>query len=252
MFFVLSKTLYHLLMPSGMACVWAVLALWQGRRRRLFLGILCAWLLAFTNPWLANEALLWWETPPLTAVGTYSVGVLLSGMRNVDKSPRERVQFMQASDRLLQTVFLYRAGHIQKIIVTGADYIAWDGQIDSTKDELRQALVACGIPDSAIITEGRAVNTAENAAFTAQLLRQHFPQNPRVLLITSAFHGRRAAACFKKQGVAFDLYSCDFQSADRSRLSLLDFFPKARAMHYFELIGKEMIGMLVYRWRGQL
>lgn len=254
MFFVLSKTVYHLLMPSGLILILLLLAIWKVKwRKRALWGALILFLV-FTNSWLANQALRWWEVPPQTyeETNTYAVGVVLSGMRNVNKSPRNRVHFAASSDRLWQTIFLYRRGKIKHILLTGADYIDWKGDVDTTRTQLRDALIDCGIPPQAITFEPLATNTAENAAYTAELLRKKFPDAGKVLLITSAFHMRRSAACFRKQGVAFDTFSTDFRSGDSDYIRPAHLFPSPQALAHFELIGKEIIGMLVYRLRGEL
>ncbi len=254
MFFILSKTVYHLIMPSGLIVIFLLVAFFWKRKRRLFVGLSLFIGLLSTNLAFVNEVLHAWEAPAksYSDLSTYEVGVVLSGMRNVHKSPKDRIYFSQGSDRLWQTVFLYKQGKIKKIIVSGADYIDWQGQIDTTKNDLRDALVAAGVPKKDIWLEQKSVNTAGNAKFSAALLRKKFSVPPKVLLITSAFHMRRSEACFRKQGVEFDSFAADFLSKDRHRLSLVDFMPSAYAFINLEILMKEWVGMALYWLKGDI
>lgn len=255
MFFILSKTIYHLIMPTGLLLVMSLLALWRKKWRRKLLILIAVLLLLSTNRWLANEAMRAWEAPPKAyeEIGTYEVGVVLSGMRKTDKKPLDQIHFSDGSDRLWQTIFLYRAGKIKHILISGANYIDWRGQVDTSGNELRAALLQCGIPDSAILLEPMSVNTAQNAQFSAEVLRREFPEGTRCLLITSAFHMRRSALCFEKQGVNFDTFSADFKSGDYpDGVPPEHFFPSSEAIRNFEILGKELIGIVVYWLRGYL
>ncbi|MEM6298214.1 MAG: YdcF family protein [Bacteroidota bacterium] len=254
MFFILSKTIYHLIMPSGLIVIFLLIAFFWKRRRRFFVGLALFVGLISTNPALVNEVLRAWEAPAksYSDIPTYEVGIVLSGMRNVHKSPKDRIYFINGSDRLWQTIFLYKQGKIKKIIVSGADYIDWRGEIDTTKNDLRDALIQVGVPEEDIWLEQKSINTAGNAQFSAELLRKKYDTPPKVLLITSAFHMRRSEACFRKQGVVFDSFAADFLSKDRHRLSLVDFMPNADAMQDLEVVLKEWIGMVIYWLRGDV
>ncbi|WP_242478980.1 hypothetical protein [Hymenobacter lapidiphilus] len=127
MFFLLSKLLDFLLSPA----LWIVGLLLVGLlwRKRQLLWAAAAALLFFTNPFLANEALLAWERPPVTLqqLGTgYDAGILLTGITDVQKSPHDRVYLGAGADRLLHTLWLYRAGRIRRIIISGGSGAAFD------------------------------------------------------------------------------------------------------------------------------
>jgi uncharacterized SAM-binding protein YcdF (DUF218 family) len=59
-------------------------------------------------------------------------------------------------------------------------------------------LVRAGVPPAQIVPETKSRNTAENATFSAELIR---PQPHQTwILVTSAYHMRRALACFRRAG----------------------------------------------------
>lgn len=56
-----------------------------------------------------------------------------------------------------------------------------------------------GVPKEAILVEDRSVTTAENAKFTAELLRSHGVES--VWIVSQPFHLRRGRRLFRKQGL---------------------------------------------------
>lgn len=69
----------------------------------------------------------------------------------------------------------------------------------------RRRLMAGGVPANAIELESRSRTTRENAQFTVKLLREQKPK--RVILVTSWYHSRRAAACFRHYAPEIKFYS---------------------------------------------
>jgi vancomycin permeability regulator SanA len=123
MFFILSKTLYYLMMPL----VWVLGILLFARltrnerlrKRLLTLGIGLVWLLG--NNFLVNEALLLWEIPPtpMSRVGSYDVAIVLTGITNSTKQPRDRAYFEKGADRITHALQLYKMGKVKKILISG-------------------------------------------------------------------------------------------------------------------------------------
>jgi uncharacterized SAM-binding protein YcdF (DUF218 family) len=120
--------------------------------------------------------------------------------------------------------------------------------------EVKEALVLeklcidLGIPKNDLIIETNSRNTRENAVFTKEILKNY---NQKTLLITSAFHMRRAAGCFKKAGFNFDMFS-----ADPLELPVLGpddyFIPKAEPILKWTVIIKEWIGFVSYKIAGYI
>lgn len=125
------------------------------------------------------------------------------------------------------------------ILVTGGSGKA--GQA-SLAEEMRQALAEdFGITD--VWVEDQAQTTAENAAFSAALLRAHGVS--RVLLVTSAWHMPRALRAFAQYDLAVVAAPTNFDGP--GDLGVLSLIPSARALQrsYYGL--HEWIGGLVYR-----
>ena len=65
-------------------------------------------------------------------------------------------------------------------------------------------LQTLNVPPQKILIEGKSVNTTQNAIFSAQILREKNFHKP--ILVTSAFHMRRAVLNFNQQG--FEVIPC--------------------------------------------
>lgn len=249
MFFLLSKLLAYALMPA----VWlillllaAILAQSPTWRRRWLVAALALTIIG-TNSGLANEALLAWELPPvrLRTLAPHDAGVLLTGITKGSKSPHDRVYLSEGADRLTHTLWLYRAGRIRQIIISGGSGAL--GRKDLTEaQELHRLLQLAGVPSRAILLEQRSRNTRENALYTQALLRQH-PDIKSLVLITSAFHQRRALGCFRRVGLSPTAFPADFRTFDRSATPDYWLLPSAEALSTWSLLIHETTGYLTYK-----
>jgi uncharacterized SAM-binding protein YcdF (DUF218 family) len=90
----------------------------------------------------------------------------------------------------------------------------------------------------------------ENAVQCAKLLAERELVN--VLLVTSAVHMPRAAACFRAQGVAITPAACDHLTRPRwPALSPTSFWPNATAGQESHTAAREWMGLAWYRLRGR-
>jgi uncharacterized SAM-binding protein YcdF (DUF218 family) len=252
MFFILSKTLDLFLAPL----LWIVLLLLLSlllrseriRRRCLVAGI--GLLLLLSNPFLANLAWRAWEVDavPVANVGHYDAAIILTGVTNTKENIPDRIHTSKGADRFLHPLMLYREGKIKKFLVTGGT----SKLLKKTRPEAEQIkilLMQAGVPAQDILTETRSQNTYQNARNTAILLKQH-PDMQRLLLVTSAFHMRRAAACFSKAGVYATPFSTDFYSNQVSFTPDDLLIPSAAAFSYWHLLIHEIAGFVIYKVVG--
>lgn len=92
----------------------------------------------------------------------------------------------------------YHRGYGQRLICTGA--IAHQGDMLETPwncteaEKYAEVAVARGVPESAILLEPRATNTAENIRFSRAILESSPAPVRRVLLVMKPFMQRRAFA----------------------------------------------------------
>jgi len=205
------------------------------------------WLIiVFSNPWLSHRALKLLEEKPVRLTKSYSVGIVLSGMVETGIKIPGQAHLSQSADRIIEAVKLYNQGTIQKILITGgkADISFPD---ENEGADLVNLLTSLGVSDTAILLENKARNTFENAKFTRDLLGD---QSGDYLLITSAFHMKRASACFRKQNFDIDMYPVDFQVPTEASWSQL--IPKSSAFENWNTVTKEMVGLIAYKIVGYI
>ena len=247
MFFFLSKTVYFLAKPFTWIVLAFVLSIFIRRRRKQLFGLGLGLLIFFSNPFISNAVMRIWEVDPrpIATLPTYEVGIVLGGI-TTDKEPRDRVHVPGSADRVLHAVQLYRQGKIRKILVSG-------GSGKLIKDQVSEAVLLArllrlsGVRERHIMIESESRNTRENALYCAQVLNEHYPPaDTEYLLITSAYHMHRAEACFRKVGLVVSPFGVDFRSdAPRYTPDLL-LLPSVAAIESWEVVIREMIGILAY------
>ncbi|MCI1187714.1 YdcF family protein [Hymenobacter sp. DH14] len=248
MFFLFSKVLDFVLVPTVWLLALLVLALLARQPRRWLVAALVVFLIT-TNPLLVNELLLAWERPPvpLAALPRHAdAAVLLTGITQVGKSPHDRVYLGAGADRFTSALWLYRAGRVRRIIVSGGSG-AVQTVAHTEADDLTTLLRLAGVPHSAIIREEKSRNTRENALFTKKLLT---PEQDTLILVTSAFHQRRAMGCFEKVGLHPIGFPAGYRSTDRSITPDAWLVPSPEAMANFSLLTHEVVGWLIYKALG--
>ncbi len=255
MFFVLSKLLIFFLKPLILIGLLAIYALYTKnplRRRRALIALLSLFLL-FTNRWIISECAHAWEVGrmrPADIQQPYEVGILLGGYLDFSADAPDGVLSMQRGNRLVTALTLFKTGKIKRLLLSGGS-----GQLignepieaDIAHDYLRQ----WGVPDSAILVENKSRNTYENARFSKILLDSLLP-GASCLLITSAWHMRRAEGCFVKAGIQTQPFSTDYFS-EKSNGNVLHWLePDWQSLMKWEMLLKEWIGWAVYKEKGYL
>jgi uncharacterized SAM-binding protein YcdF (DUF218 family) len=254
MFYFLSKTLYVVMSPLAWALVLLLYAWWRLKGHALRKYLLAAFLVL----WLGGNRLLsdWlikaWEIPPtpLSAIeGTYDVAIVLGGVTDGFREPNDRVYTHKGADRVLHAALLYEKNLVLHLLLTGSHYKQLIGEKRSEAASMRDLLRLCHVPDSAMTLEEESVNTRENALFCAEILKANFPE-ARCLLITSAFHLRRAQGCFEKAGIATDAFSTDFYSSSGFSPGVDVIFPSEEILYYNARILREILGYFTYKLIG--
>lgn len=215
-------------------------------RVTLGVGVAFVWFWLWSTPWLYSRLGGGLESPyPPRPVEQYPKGdfiVLLGG--GVSRHPVSPYpELFSASDRVFQAARLYRAGKAKKIIVTGA-------QEKETSFVLLQEL---GVPADGIIVENSARNTDENALRVRELATKE-KKDVTILLVTSAWHMRRAEHLFRKAGFSVTPVATDYEGlyfkAFSERTLTSGLMPTPEMLGRNSLMLKEYLGYWVYRWRG--
>lgn len=172
--------------------------------------------------------------------------VLLGGAMRGDTYLYTLPDLNQRADRLVYAVALYKAGKAPLVVLTGG------GAIEGMRTEAEQMkdhLQVMGVSSEHILLERKSLNTYDNAVYSAQLLKARGMD--RILLVTSAYHMRRAVPLFEARGLDVVPAPTDFQQPRTSQV-LPGWMPTVGNLYQSTDALHEIVGYWVYRWRGWL
>jgi uncharacterized SAM-binding protein YcdF (DUF218 family) len=252
-FFFLSKLLDELLSPlTWSAMLLAAAVPWRTRKPRrprrdrafAIAGFLV--LFFFSLAPVENALTRWLESSAKDTTKpdvTYDAVILLGGAVEGDPTEEHGVpSYNEHAERLLVTYDLLRTGRARYAIITGG---LAGGRINEA-EVLKGQLAEWGIDPERIIEEGRAMNTRENAVFSAEIVKER--GFDKLVLVTSAFHMKRAADCFRAIGLEPDTLPADWRSS--KEWSSLSFLPRSRYLDQSTYALREIFGRMVYRING--
>lgn len=150
--------------------------------------------------------------------GTYSSGFLKEDTMN----------------RLLGGYLVYKKTKLPLILSGGA---AEEKLSDSRA--MAEILKKIGVEENKIIEESRSRNTSENAVYTAQICKQKGFK--KIILVTSAYHMKRAMKNFKKTGLQVLPYPADFKK--NGHYSFYSFLPNSGNFNLTSKLIREYIAL---------
>lgn len=258
MYYLASKLLTFLLHPFNWILALLLLSVMikSGRFKKRIRAFSLVLFMIFGNRALINSVYRRIEPKPLlqeTITASFEYGVVLGGgFAGLNKRLPDRIQFNDHINRLTEAMELMGSGKVDKLILSG-------GEGGLRRDREAESLHSISFlreinwPDSAILTETTSRNTFENARNVKRILDSLGSIAPGskapILLITSALHMPRAAACFRRQGISFTPYPADYQQWEKVTLTQY-FFPELRCFDEWQAIFREWVGMAVYRLKG--
>jgi uncharacterized SAM-binding protein YcdF (DUF218 family) len=260
MFFILSKTLGTLTVPSHaltlLALIGAVLLLTRWRRagRRILWFCLAVFLLVGFMPIgialffnLENRFPVWTETagPP--------DGIIILGgpIRPYLSGARGQIALGEDAERFTEIPKLAKKYPNARIVFTGGNP-RLIGKGTPEAFYAVQLLESFGIAPERIVAEERSRNTEENAAFTKDLVKPK--PGERWLLVTSALHMPRAVGVFRKAGFPVEPYPVDWHSDGKPRAWWQWLIPGRSPIGGWGALdsaSKEYVGLLVYWLTGR-
>ena len=250
----ITKTFQLLLYPLSLAILFIVIVVWRTRKqrsleRRLLLATL--WLLYVSSlPLLANSLTLYLENAytrlPISAYPSAPAIVVLGGTASAKILPITEPEEVMGSSRLLTAARLYKAGKAPTILLCGGgSYQSYDGSARTEADDMKEILVDMGVPEKVILMERESLSTLANAEGAAKILKLK-PQE-KILLVTSAFHMRRAALIFERFSIPLVPVPTSHTSG-KAPFKLSDLFPTASALTTSSSAIKELLGYTIYSW----
>ncbi len=102
-----------------------------------------------------------------------------------------------------------------------------------------------GVPPDRIILENGSRDTLENGRYSVLICRQRGFERP--ILVTSAFHLRRALLSFEKAGVKASPFPSSVLGRGEKPYGWQDFFPNIGSFWGSSMALREYLGLMVYR-----
>ena len=245
MFFILSKILSFLIKPT----FWILLLIISSiifknkRKKLLYISLFAFWF--FGNGYIVDISCRIWEDDAILVSEldkTYEYGIVLGGFSGYDNK-KDRIEFNDCGDRLFHAIHLYKTGIVKKILVSGGNgQLINEGYLEA--DWSKKFLIECGIPKEDILIENKSRNTYENAKYTSELLSDN---TENLLLITSAWHMKRADLCFQKFNLNCDKFPTDYTTKDKQFDLGYLFLPNSSSYEKWETLIKEWVGFVVYK-----
>lgn len=255
-FYLISKLLPPFLLPPGQTLVLLALAAVLRKRRPRLAAVLV--LLAFGALWaLSTQAVsnrlgaaleARYLPVPLDRVPQADAAIVLGGLIRIPSSVRPAPELNESSDRLWVAAQLYRAGKAPLILISGGNAAIFGERAMPESRAAAMVLTQWGVPEGAILEEGRSQNTRENVAFSKSMLEARGAK--RILLVTSAFHMPRAVAIFRRAGLDPFPVPTDYQTGWDDKPLPLTWVPEPENLTLSKVMLREWIGLWVYRLRG--
>ncbi|MEZ5356523.1 MAG: YdcF family protein [Bryobacteraceae bacterium] len=176
-----------------------------------------------------------------------AIVVLAGEIRSALPAPVDPLPGPGTSLRCYHAAWLYRNGFQLPVLVSGGP-VGSGKRAPIAANVMKSTLVSLGVPASSISTEPGSRNTHENAIESSRILRQ--AGFGRIILVTEAFHMRRAAAAFRKQGIDVVPAPCGFRREQFGYYRWYQWIPTPQAILWNEDHLREWLALAVYRFRG--
>jgi len=255
MFFVLSKTVAFLILPSNFLILFGLagLVLMTTRWRRLggrmtMASLVVLALIGFSPLGGLLTHVLEDRFPPWNPARGAPVGIVILGGEISPVLSRERGEpaVSGVGARIVAMAKLARTYPDARIVYSGGDASLLGNQPPES-NYVYPSLDSLGIARDRVILETRSRNTAENATFTKNLVKPK--SDERWLLVTSSQHMPRAIGCFR--GVDFPVEAYPVGWLTGTDVNVGPSLAFSSGLAQFDSAAREWIGLLAYWLTGK-
>ena len=215
-------------------------------------------LLFFSNGFLSDS--LWrlleypWKRLDYSLID-YSDGIVVLSGGGIRFNPKnKKITEWNDPNRFLAGIDLYKANKSNRLIFTGG-INPFSSDLPPEGDIYIKEAISMGLPKEDLFTTYPVNNTLQEAKAIKKLLNDELPpliQN-RIILVTSAFHMKRAKKVFESEGISVQPYPVDFKSNKSFISSLrnpLKWMPSSSSLNKSSSGIREIIGRFIYgAWR---
>ena len=250
--FTLSKLIPLLILPLGFCLILLILKS-KFKRKLKFSNLVPLIILTLFSLGVVADYLWrlvehpWQRIHASQAPNADAIVVLSGGMRH--QVPGEsNINEWNDPDRFIAGIKLFKSRKSSILIFTGGD-TPLNPLLENEGLTNKKEALLLGIPRSSLIVTDNVKNTAEEAREISKLLKNKF-RNPKILLVTSAFHMKRAKKIFEREGLDVLPFPVDFKTKNINRIQFnnpYDYFPNASSLEKSSRALRELLGRLIYR-----
>ena len=183
-------------------------------------------------------------------MGNFKTIVVLSGGIVKSYPTNNGVYEWNDPDRFFAGINLYNKDQSRKLVFTGG-MNPFNYNLQSEGEILKRKSRFFVNNFENIIVSGNANNTFEESKQIKRLINNSKISN-NIILITSAFHMKRAKIIFEKEGIKVNPYPVDFRSDNLSFYRIvknpLSWIPNTDSLHKTSFALKEIYGILIYKF----
>ncbi|WP_396189699.1 YdcF family protein [Flavobacterium sp.] len=243
MIFLLKKFITALLLPPTSLILLALFGLWLTRKHRqsgrTLAALALTMLLALSLPVTGNALLQSLEkTPPISEAQLQNAQaiVILGGGKNNLAPEYDNTDTVSrwTLQRLRYGAQLQRLSGLPILVTGGAPY-GGRPEAEAMAESLTKDFQA-----TTIWTENASKDTAENATFSADILKELNVSS--IALVSQTWHLPRATDLFEQQG--FTVYPAGTGYTTREHNDYAEWLPSAEALNKSSLALKEYLGLL--------
>ena len=152
-------------------------------------------------------------------------------------------------DRFLAGIDLYKAKKSNRLIFTGGINPLTSNLPPEGEIYIKEA-ISMGVPKENLFTTYPVKNTLQEARAIKKLLHNEIPfSQKKIILVTSAFHMKRAKKVFENEGIRVQPYPVDFKN-NKISFSLfrnpLKWIPSSHSLNKSSEAIREIIGRIIY------
>jgi uncharacterized SAM-binding protein YcdF (DUF218 family) len=167
--------------------------------------------------------------------------VVLSGMvKTIQTKNGLDYEWGEAADRIFVGIDLFKSNKAPVLILTGGK-LPWSIGVPEG-EYLRDVAIDLGVPKKDILLTENVENTDQEAKAIKKIL---LLDNPKVILVTSAFHMPRAQLVFEAAGINVIPFPVDF-IIGAGKFTFMSFIPSAGSFSSTSFFVREMIGRTYY------
>ena len=175
--------------------------------------------------------------------------VVLSGGRVIPPGSTKIIKGY-LPDRFFAGIDLYKANKSNRLIFTGGiNPVTLD--LPPEGDIYIKEAISMGLPKEDLFTTYPVSNTLQEARAIKKLLNDEIPLiQKRIILVTSAFHMKRAKKVFEKEGIIVIPYPVDFKSEKRFSTIVknpIKWMPSSSHLKESSIAIREIIGRIIYK-----